>query len=206
MSLRLVRVSLMLLVLPLLLGALPPDERARDIARIEDYLNGLRSMKARFVQFAPNGGRATGALLYERPDKMRLDYDPPSPVLIIANGWELIYHDRKLEQTSHLFTSSTPLGFLLEDHIRLRGDVTVTDFGRRDGQIMVTLIQTDEPDEGGITLFFDDDPIALRRWAVTDAQGQTTHVVLDEVQLDVPIDDALFRFRDPRMFPGARDK
>ena len=51
---------------------------------------------------------------------MRLDYDPPSELLIIANGWKLVYQDRRLKQVSQLFTSQTPLGFLLEDEIRLQ--------------------------------------------------------------------------------------
>ena len=33
----------------------------------------------------------TGELYYQRPDKMRLDYDPPSDILIISDGWKLIY-------------------------------------------------------------------------------------------------------------------
>ncbi|HEX6142697.1 MAG TPA: outer membrane lipoprotein carrier protein LolA [Geminicoccaceae bacterium] len=202
---RLLRLAGIALALPLLLGALGADDRRQDLERIEGWLNGLRSLRADFVQFAPDGGRATGKLLFKRPDKMRLDYDPPSPVLIIANGWEVTYYDRKLDQTSAMLTSATPLAFLLEDEISFAGDVTVTDFARADGQIRVTVVETGEEDEGSITLFFEQDPIALRRWAVTDAQGLTTHVVLDDVELDVPIEDDVFRFRTPRRGVGRGD-
>lgn len=202
----LARILALAVALPLLAAAVDPSDQRRDLERIESWFNDLKSMRARFVQFAPDGGQATGDLLFERPDKMRLDYDPPSPVLIIANGWELVYVDRKLGQTSHILTSSTPLGFLLEDQIRFSGDVTVDDFTRVDGQIRVTVSQTDEPGEGSITLFFDDEPLALQRWAVTDAQGLTTHVVLEDVELDVAIDGALFRYREPRRrFGVGRD-
>lgn len=201
-----VRLALLALTLPLLAAAVDPADQRHDLARIESWLNGLESLSARFVQFAPDGGRASGDLLFERPDKMRLDYDPPSPILIIANGWELIYVDRELEQTSHILTSSTPLGFLLEDEISFSGDVTVDGFAKAAGQIQVTVTRTDEPGEGSITLFFADEPLELRRWAVTDAQGLTTHVVLEDVELDVAIDDDLFRYRDPgRRFGRGRD-
>ena len=89
---------------------------------------------------------------------MRLDYDPPSDILIISDGWWVIYYDRKLEQVSHLTKGSTPLGFLLTDHIRLSGDVTVTDVAREDGELQVTLIQTDEPNQGSIQLAFAEEP------------------------------------------------
>lgn len=196
----LARLGLFLVFVPALTGALPPDERAADLARIEDYLNDLTTLEARFVQFAPDGSRSTGDLFFKRPDKMRLDYDPPSPILIIANGWELTYHDRRLEQTSQMFTSSTPLGFLLDDQIELSGDVTVVDYGKLDDQVRVSVVQSDEPDQGRLTLIFDQEPLQLRRWAVTDAQGLTTHVVLDDIELGQPIDNELFRFREKQRY------
>jgi outer membrane lipoprotein-sorting protein len=171
--------------------------RFEDVAQIESYLNGLRSLRADFVQINPDGGTATGKLYYERPDKMRLDYDPPSRLLIIANGLTLVYQDRRLKQVNRMFTSQTPLGFLLEDEIRLDGDVTVTDLERRGGELRVTLVQTDEPIQGSITLAFAEQPFELRRWTVIDPQGYGTHVLLERLETDVRLDRELFVFRKP---------
>jgi outer membrane lipoprotein-sorting protein len=183
----------------------PATANAEDLARIEDYLNGLRTLRAKFVQINPDGGTATGTLYFDRPDKMRLDYDPPSELLIIANGWKLVYQDRRLKQISQLFTSSTPLGFLLEDQIRLRGgDVTVTSLTRRGGEIQVAVVQSDQPAEGSITLAFAEQPFELRRWTIIDAQGYATHVVLEGLETDVKLDQELFIFRDPKFYPEAR--
>ena len=90
------------------------------IARVEAYLNGIDTMRSSFVQINPDGAQVTGEMYYARPDKMRLEYDPPSGVLIVANQWQVIYHDRRLKQVSHLLTGSTPLGFLLERGDRAR--------------------------------------------------------------------------------------
>ena len=200
-----------LLALAWLLGgqpapaALPSATHAGDIARIEDYLNDLTTLKADFVQINPDGGTVTGELYYQRPDKMRLDYDPPSDILIISDGWTIVYYDRRLEQVSHLFINSTPLGFLLSDDIRLSGDVTVTDVERSAGELHVTLVQTDEPNQGSIQLSFAEDPLELRRWTVLDAQGQATHVVLERPETELSLDRELFRFRNPKFYPGARN-
>lgn len=183
----------------------PATASAEDLAQIEGYLNGLRTLRAGFLQIGPDGATATGTFAYARPDKMRLDYDPPSELLIIANGWKLVYQDRRLEQISQLFTSQTPLGFLLEDEIRLRdGDVTVTSLSRRGGEVQVTLVQTDEPAEGSITLAFAEQPFELRRWTIVDAQGYATHVVLEAVESGVPLDRELFIFRNPEFYPELR--
>jgi outer membrane lipoprotein-sorting protein len=183
----------------------PATANAEDMARIEAYLNGLRTLRARFVQIGPDGSTATGKLYYARPDKMRLDYDPPSELLIIANGWKLVYQDRRLEQVSQLFTSQTPLGFLLEDEIRLRGgDVTVTSLTRRGGEIQIEVVQTDEPTQGSITLAFAEQPFELRRWTIIDAQGYATHVVLEGIETGVALDKELFIYRDPQFYPELR--
>jgi outer membrane lipoprotein-sorting protein len=186
-------------------AALPSATHAGDVARIEDYLNDLTTLKADFVQINPDGGTVTGELYYQRPDKMRLDYDPPSEILVISDGWQIVYYDRRLDQVSHMFPNSTPLGFLLSDQIRLSGDVTVTGVERSAGELHVTLVQTEEPNQGSIQLSFAEDPLELRRWTLTDAQGQATHVVLERAESGLPLDRELFRFRNPKFYPDARN-
>ncbi|HZA66115.1 MAG TPA: outer membrane lipoprotein carrier protein LolA [Geminicoccaceae bacterium] len=190
---------------PALAPAALPSAQVADLARIEAYLNDLGTLRSDFVQINPDGAKVTGELYYQRPDKMRLDYDPPSDILIISDGWWVIYYDRKLDQVSHLTIGSTPLGFLLADHIRLSGDVTVTDLTRENGELKVTLIQTDEPNQGSIQLAFAEDPLELRRWTVRDAQGQATYVVLNALQTGIALDKELFRFRNPQFYPDARN-
>ena len=168
-----------------------------DLRRIEAYLNDLGTLRSRFLQIAPDGATSTGTLLYKRPDKMRLDYDPPSEILVVANGWQLVYNDRRLEQETHTFTRSTPLSFLLEDQIRFGGDVTVTRAEQVGDELRVTLVQTEEPDQGALTLVFADDPVRLLRWAVVDAQGLVTHVILEQVESGVPLDNQLFSVHRP---------
>jgi outer membrane lipoprotein-sorting protein len=182
-----------------------PDAAHEPIARVEAYLNGIDTLRSSFVQINPDGAEVTGELYYARPDKMRLEYDPPSRILIVANRWQVIYHDRRLKQVSHLLTGSTPLGFLLEEDIRLSGDVTVTDLEEAGGELRVTLVQTEEPDQGSITLVFAEQPMELRRWTVVDAQGLPTHVLLGGVETGVALDDELFVFHNPKFDPAGRD-
>ncbi|MEM7042037.1 MAG: outer membrane lipoprotein carrier protein LolA [Pseudomonadota bacterium] len=175
----------------------PGSVAAAHVAEIEDYLSAMKSLRADFVQLEPNGGTSSGNLYYMRPDKMRLDYDDPNPVLIVANGWQVIYHDRKLDQVSHLLTSQTPLSFLLKKKVKLSGDVTVTDVREREGEILLTLVQSDEPELGTVELAFASQPLELRRWAVTDAQGLTTHILLERAEVGAKIDKKLFLLCDP---------
>lgn len=173
------------------------DEQKADVAKIETYLNSIRTLRAHFLQVADNGATDGGTVLISRPGRMRIDYDPPSPHLIIADGTFLIYHEKKLKQTSYLPLGSSLAGFLVRDTIRLSGDVTVTAFEHQKGVLRATLKKTDEPDAGELTLVFSDNPLQLRQWTVTDAQGGAIRITLVNPEFGVPLDRKLFVFDAP---------
>jgi outer membrane lipoprotein-sorting protein len=175
-----------------------PQDRA-DLARIETYLDGLRALKAHFLQVAPSGAVSQGTAWLERPGRMRFQYDPPSPLLLVAGHGLVVFYDKSLNQTSNFPIGQTPLGILLADHVQLLGGgVTVTGMQRLPGQIQVSLVRTASPGDGTLTLVFADNPLALRQWTVVDAQRQETHVTLYNAELGGRFDPKLFEFIDPR--------
>jgi outer membrane lipoprotein-sorting protein len=202
------RRSLFLLPLAAMLPAAAPApapltarDRA-DLARIQTYLNGITTLKARFLQVAPDGSTSQGIAWMQRPGRMRFQYDPPSPLLLVAGHGLFVYYDRELRQVTNIPLGSTPLGLLLRRDITLAGDVTVTDIQRAPGQIQVTLVRTEKPDEGSLTLIFADDPLALRQWRVVDSQRRETTVTLYNVELGGSFDQDMFTLIDPKDFPG----
>ena len=182
---------------------LGPEDQA-ELTRIEAYLNGIRTVQSSFLQHSSNGERAEGQLYLSRPGKLRVEYQPPVPVLVVADGTFLVYYDRNLEQVSHIPLASTPASILLDEQISLSGGaLTVTGFERGDNEILVSLVRTDNPGEGSITLVFGENPLALQQWSVTDAQNIVTVVSLVDPRFDVRLDRKLFVFEDPR--PPARE-
>lgn len=163
-----------------------------DLTRIEAYLNGVRSLKARFVQTAPDGSVTQGLALMQRPGRMRFQYDPPSPFLLVANYGVLFFHDFQLNQTTNIPLSRTPLGILLANQTSLSGEVTVTRFVRLPGQLQVSLVRTASPGEGTLTLIFADNPLSLRQWIVLDQQGKQTRVAFTNMDVGANIDSKLF--------------
>jgi outer membrane lipoprotein-sorting protein len=202
--------AIVALVLLLLLGT-PGSARAlssqdsADVVSAENYLNDIKMLKARFLQVSPTGDTVGGTIYLSRPGKLRLEYDPPSPMLVIADGTFLIYYDKQLKQTSYLGLSSSPAGILVQAHVKLDGgELKVVGVAHAPGVLNITVVKPDDRDQGRITLVFTEAPFALKQWRVVDQQGQTTTVSLFDAQRDVTLDKDLFYFQDPR-FTGEPD-
>jgi len=169
-----------------------------DIARIEAYLNSIHTMQARFLQVDANGNTIGGNVWMQRPGRMRFEYDPPDRMLLVAGHGLLVYYDPAVRQTSNLFLSSTPLGLLLQDNLKLAGAVTVTGVARATGQIQITLVRTNNPSDGAITLIFATDPLTLRSWIIRDAQGRETQISLYDVKFGGTFPQSMFTFVGPQ--------
>ncbi len=184
-----------------------PLKRLRNstvITKVQDYLNGLRSLKARFLQVAPNGALTRGTAWLERPGRMRFQYDPPTPLLLVAGHGFILFSDTKLGQTTNIPIGQTPLGILLADHIDLANDgVRVANIRRLPSELQLTLVRTAAPGEGSLTLSFATAPLTLRQWTVLDAQRQQTTVTLYDIQLGGTFNPALFNPNAPMVNPQA---
>ena len=177
----------------------PADQK--DVDRAESYLNAVTILRARFLQVAPDGSAAEGTLSLSRPGRLRLDYDPPTPMIILANGDWLVYHDSELDHTSYVDIDSTPAALLVKKDLHLNADgATVTGVAHKPGLVEISAVKEKDPRQGKITLVFTEAPYQLKQWLVTDAQGQTTTVTLYDPKTDVKFDPNIFRDRDPHVF------
>jgi outer membrane lipoprotein-sorting protein len=147
---------------------------------------------------------STGQLWLQRPSKLRMTYDPPKRIELITRGWDLVYVDYKAQQVSYLPVSRTPLAFLLREKVELAGNVTVTDVSSRLGELMLTIVQTDSPDQGKVEVGFGQEPMELRRWLVRDVRGRETVIFLKDVRVGEPIDAQVWKFLDPKTFGWDR--
>jgi len=184
------------------MGAVPPPAAAlteqdmADLRRITAHLTGIRTMAGRFRQIASDGTTATGSLWMVRPGRMRFEYDPPSPILLIADQSYVYYVDKQLAQMSKVGLKSTPAWFLLRDPITF-DDLVVTRFERGANLLRVTVVAPAEPDNGSLTMVFGNEPLALRQWTIVDQQRRATTVSIYDAQFGIALDPELFVYRDP---------
>ena len=174
--------------LPLSLSA----EETRLLKRIEDYLNYIRSLRSRFVQVTDQGHYSEGRLYFVRPNRMRFEYLPPVPILIVGQSGWVVYYDKKLDQVSHIPADETPLSFLMRERISLREKVHVTGIRHGKGTVRIRLVDAEESEAGYVVLTFGLKPLMLRKWSITDATGATVHIALVDSETNISINPDLF--------------
>ncbi|MCI5048967.1 MAG: outer membrane lipoprotein carrier protein LolA [Rickettsiales bacterium] len=169
------------------------------LRRVELYLNSLTTMVATFTQSSPDGNFATGTMLLKRPGKMRWQYDPPTPVVMYADGTRLVYVDYELDQINYVDIEDSLAALLTRKRINFADDeLRVIHFRRGADSIRFTVLDARQPNEGRVTLEFTDNPLSIERMSMTDAAGQIVHVTFKDQQYGVALKNDLFVFDDPR--------
>ncbi|MED5548143.1 MAG: outer membrane lipoprotein carrier protein LolA [Pseudomonadota bacterium] len=175
-------------------------DREAVLAGINAYLNGIETLRADFVQVAPDGSSATGELAMARPGRLRFEYDEPTPIRIIADGTTVAIEDSALETVDRGPLRSTPLWWLLKEDIDIARDAELAGMESEFGFLYVTLRDPNEEMAGEIMFVFAEPSYELREWFVTDAMGETTRVSLNNVETGMRLNPRLF------VIPEAEDR
>ncbi|MBY0428790.1 MAG: outer membrane lipoprotein carrier protein LolA [Alphaproteobacteria bacterium] len=173
-----------------------------EIGRLQNYLNSIKTMRADFMQTMSDGNTLNGKVAISRPGKMRLEYDPPNENLMVADGAFMHVWDGQAKTGSSIPLGSSLADIILRDDLKLGGDIQVTELKKYPAALQMTLVQTDNPAAGSITLEFEDKPLKLKNWRIMDGQGVETRVAIYNQQMDVSIPSSTFFYRDPNMHGG----
>ena len=185
-------------LLPLAQAAGLSERDRADVTLVEDYLNSFSTLKAHFLQISDEGNQAEGTAYLSRPGRLRMQYDPPAQLVLVADGTFLIIDDQQHENPSYVLLGSTPAGLLVREKIKLLNeDLSVTKVQRQSGVLAVTIKDTSNDDPGELTLIFSEKPFQLRQWRILDAQGKQTTVSLFDVQTGIHVDKKLFIYKKP---------
>jgi outer membrane lipoprotein-sorting protein len=163
-------------------------------ARVSSYLSSLQTLVGNFVQVAPDGTKTKGDFYIQKPGKVRFEYDPPSPIDIIADGSSLAVRDRNLATQDIYPLSQTPLRFLLSDRIDLLTDTNVVNVTADDAYVSVTIEEKQALiGTSRLMLMIGAKDGQLKQWTVTDPQGYDTTVAVYNLDSSKKIDPGLFK-------------
>lgn len=165
-----------------------------DINAVELFFNELQTYRAQFVQISPEGLSSKGWLWLERPRHLRVEYAPPTNLLLVANGTFLIFVDRDIDQVSRYSYDAGPFRFLLKEKVDFAEDMVVNTIFRDTGLLHLKLVDENDPEAGSVTISFGETPMNLVGWTVIDANGLKTEVSLHNASFGLALPEKLFRF------------
>ena len=157
-------------------------EQTKAVQRINSYFNNITNLQGSFEQVDSTDKRTTGRFYVQRPGKIRFDYAPPSGLRIIADGKYLAIEDSDLKTVEKYPIQSTPFRLLLAELVDLDRDARIVGVETQEGTLSVSLEDKSNDAAGGIRLIFaSGSELQLKEWLITDAQGLTTRVSVNDV-------------------------
>ena len=170
-----------------------PQQRAL-VDKVSAYLSRVHVMSGTFAQMGADGRRTGGHFYLQKPGKVRFEYDPPSPIDVIADGSSVVVRDRRLATQDLYPLSQTPLRFLLQDRIDLMRDTHVTAVAA--DELFISLVVEEKLKLIGtsrLMMMFDTKSLELRQWVVTDPQGFDTTIAVSNLDSSRRPDPSLFK-------------
>jgi outer membrane lipoprotein-sorting protein len=174
-------------------AAFEPAQRTL-VDKVSAYLSSVQVLSGAFNQVSADGRLAKGQFYILKPGKVRFEYDPPSPIDIVADGSSVVVRDRKLATQDVYPLSQTPLRFLLSDRIDLLKETNVVGVSA-DDQFVTIVIEEKQPLIGTnrLMMMFGAKDLQLKQWVVTDPQGFDTTIAVSNLDSKSRPDPTMFK-------------
>lgn len=175
--------------------------------RLAEFLRTVTTLQADFTQTVADGDgivlqEAAGTLVVHRPGRFRWDYTVPAEQVVVADGERVWMYDAELAQVTvrplDATLASTPAMLLSGDGV-LDENMRLAELGEVNGIVWVGVLPGLEDTE------FESARIGFRGALpavieLIDPFGQRTRIEFNQVRVDEPVDESLFRFNPP---PGV---
>lgn len=171
------------------------------IASLRYFSETTKQMQAHFEQSTYDASgyltdESTGVFFFNRPNQFRWVYETPIEELILGDGEFLWHYDPTLAQVMRQpqpNSAYSPL-LVLSDYEMLMGlyDVTV---GPSPSQIVLLPRELDAPIEQARVTLEGGQPVMVE-WE--DRFGQINRLIFSQIELNQPLNSALFEFEMPK--------
>ena len=173
------------------------EEQRGAIQQITGYFNGMRTLQGEFMQVGPKGHISTGVFHISKPGRMRFEYAPPNPFVVVADGtWVTIKNNEK-DTADQYPLAATPLRLVLAEEVDLLSEAEILEVEQADGLTTLTLEDKDKLVPGHLVLIFDEQKSELQQWIIVDGQGRRTTISLTDMVAGVEPDPKLFQVKLP---------
>ena len=164
----------------------------KELLKIEDYFNSIRTLKSDFVQESNSSLISTGTFFLKKPGKFRFSYDPPIELEVVSHIQAVLIFDPKNNKTGPLTypISGSPFKYLLKDKLEL-STKSFTKISTKEDMLFVKL-NMGNGEQNNLTLKFKKNPIMLTGWELENNFGEITEVFLSDLRVNGYVSDQIF--------------
>lgn len=199
-------ISLTAMTLPAAANAQLTDDDKAALVQLNAYLNEIHNMRGEFTQTSPRGQVANGVFYIAKPGKMRFEYAPPSPLLVVSDGdWVTVKNTARKSDDQYPL-STTPLKLVLADQVDLFEQAVILSVQHQDQLSAITMQEKGQLVAGQLTMVFDRANNELVQWIIVDGKGQRTSVQLSNIDKSVDPNPNLFVVKRSKERKPAADR
>ena len=164
----------------------------KEIIKIEDYFNSIRTVESDFVQESYIGSISTGTFILKKPGKFRFSYDPPIELEVVSHLQAVLIFDPKNNKTGPLTypISGSPFKYLLKDKFEISSKSLAKIY--TEGNLLSIKLNMDNKGKNNLTLKFHKKPIKLAGWELENNFGEVTKVIFDNLRINGYVSDEIF--------------
>ncbi len=191
-----------IIALLLFVGTLHAGETQQ---RLENFLNDMQTMEATIIQTVMDAKKeiideSEGQIWILRPDRFRLVYHRPGEQIYVADGKNLWFYDKDLEQVTVKeqgdALGSTP-ALLLSGTEPVSKNFRIEELGKHEGFYWLNLYpKSADANFDYIRIAMEGE--TLRAMEMVDNFGQTSRLYFDEVKRNPKLDQSKFYFTPPK--------
>lgn len=170
-------------------------QQTEAVRKVGDFFNKLRHLQGEFVQVGPRGHISQGVFYMSKPGKLRFEYAPPNPFLVVADGTWVIINNRKKNKAEHYPLSATPLRLVLANKVDLLKEAKIIHVQDDTETLTLTLEDKSQLVPGQLTVVFEAKSMMLKQWVIVDGQGLRTTISLKSLQNGIKADPKLFEVK-----------
>jgi outer membrane lipoprotein-sorting protein len=176
---------------PVRASSLTPEETSA-VEELSSYFNSFKTLQGEFTQVSPQGRVSTGLFFLSKPGRLRFEYAPPNPFLVVSDGSWVVIENRKQKTTDQYPLAATPLKLLLSADINLLKQADIKSVETSEGVSTIAVEDRNRAIPGRLVLVFDTNRKELAQWIVEDAKGKRTTISLANLETGKEPDPKLF--------------
>ena len=166
------------------------------LVELSNYFNTFDTFQADFHQLSDDGSIASGVILIKKPGRLRIDYERPEDLLILASGGQLAIFDPKGDPEPTSFPLNvTPFSIVLKSQINLAGSSNILSHDYNQGETSLSLYDPKYPERGHIKLIFSGETPILDRWFIQDDSGNITLMIIERYEENIVLGDIQFNIQ-----------